>query len=83
MGRARREHRGRGDEGDNTTTRDRQETGPPGETDRGGRDRPADGKVRQREEGTPGRENPGTDRELIAQVEDGKGGSTRQGKVDT
>ena len=43
----------------------------------------ADGGGRQREEGTPGRENPGPNRELIAQVEDGKGGVTGLGKADT
>ena len=43
----------------------------------------ADGGGRQREEGTPGMENPGSNRELIAQVEDGKGGVTVLGKEDT
>ena len=42
-----------------------------------------DGGGRQREEVTPGRENPGSDRYLIAQVEDIKGGAAGQGKVDT
>ena len=37
----------------------------------------------QREEGTAGRENPGADRDLIVQVEDGKGGETGRGKSDT
>ena len=38
---------------------------------------------RQKDEGTPGLENPGSDRDLIAQVEDGKGRATGRGKVDT
>ena len=41
----------------------------------------ADGGGIQREEGTPGRENPGSDRDLVAQVEDGKGEATGQGKA--
>ena len=43
----------------------------------------ADGGGRQREEGTPGRENPGSNRDLIAQFEDGKGGATGLGKAET
>ena len=43
----------------------------------------ADGGGRQREEGTPGQEKPWPNRELIAQVEDGKGGATGLGKADT
>ena len=42
-----------------------------------------DGGGRQREEGTTGRENPGADRDLIAQVVDCKGEATGRGKSDT
>ena len=37
----------------------------------------------QREEGNPGRNNPGDDRDMIAQLEDGKGGANGRGKEDT
>ena len=37
---------------------------------------------RQREEGTPRRENPGAKRDLISQVKDGKGGGNGRGKAD-
>ena len=40
----------------------------------GGRGGLADGGGRQREEGTPIRENPGDDRDMIGQVDGGKGG---------
>ena len=43
----------------------------------------ADSEGRQREEGIPGRENPGVDRGLITQVEDDKGGATGRGKSYT
>ena len=43
----------------------------------------ADGGGRQREEGTPGRDNPGANRDLIVKAEDGKWGATGQGKADT
>ena len=48
----------------------------------GKRSRREDGRGRQREEGTPGRDNPGDERDLITQVEDGKGGGnrTREGR---
>ena len=49
----------------------------------GGESRRTDGGGRQREEGTPEMENTGDDRDLIAQVEDGKGGATGKGKSDT
>ena len=38
---------------------------------------------RYREEGAPRQEKPGSNRDLIAQVEDRKWGATRRGKVDT
>ena len=42
-----------------------------------------DGEVIQRKEGTPGQENPGSDREIILKIKDRKGGANRQGKADT
>ena len=78
---ARRKHRGRG--GTNTT--------PPPGTNRGlglclrttgeGSGR-ADGGGREREEGTPGQENLGSDRYLISQVDDSKVVATVQGKTN-
>ena len=43
----------------------------------------ADGRGRHREKGNHVQENPGSDRDLIAQVEDGKGGATKRGKSYT
>ena len=45
-------------------------------TEEGGSKR-ADGGRRQRKEGTPGQENPGTNRDLSVYVEDCKGVATR------
>ena len=42
----------------------------------GGEGRRAHDEGRQREEGTPGWENPEADRDLIVQVKDSKGGAT-------
>ena len=59
------EAQGTGDEEHDATTRDQQGTGPPVEAGRGGIGH-ADGGGRQREEGTPGRDYSGADRDLIA-----------------
>ena len=56
----RRNQRGRGDKELNATTQDRQGTGTPVEASRGGGDFYG---VRQREEGTLGREKPGVDKD--------------------
>ena len=42
-----------------------------------------DGGFSQREESTPGRDNPGSNRDLIKQIKDGKWGATGRGKADT
>ena len=76
-------HRGRGKKEHDATTRDRQGTRPPVKASRWGGSGRADGGGNQREEGNPGQDNPEVDMDLIAQVEDGKGGETRQGNVDT
>ena len=69
---------GGGGEEQNATTQYKQGTVLPVEASRGGAGGCVDGEGRQREEGTPGRENPGGDRDLIAQVKDGKGGGGRK-----
>ena len=74
---------GKGKKEHEATTRDRKETGPPVKEGRGRGSRPGDGGGRQREEGNHGRDNPGADRDLITQVEDGKGGESGKGKADT
>ena len=79
-GRARWKHRVKADEEHEATTQDRQGTGPPVDSGRGGL---ADGGGRQRKKGTSGRDNPGADRDLVVKSEEGKGGATRLGKADT
>ena len=73
-GRARRKHRGRGNEEHDATTRDRLGTGPPAMAGRGGGSRRVNCGGRQRDEVTPRRDNPGADMDLIAQVEDSNRG---------
>ena len=69
-------NRGWGDEEHDATTRDRQGTGPPVEADRGGSGC-VDVGGRQREEGTPVRENPGADRDLITEGQGRQRGGNR------
>ena len=64
MRRVKRMHRGKGKEEYGITTQDRQGTGPPVKAGRGGGSGREVYGGRQREEGTPGQENPGSDRDL-------------------
>ena len=73
MGRARRTHRGQGEEEHDATTRDRQGTGPSNKVGRGGSGHEVDGDDRG-SKGPLDRKTMGPT-ETLAQVEAGKGGN--------